>query len=199
MAADAPHIICPFTILVDSAEGQPFTFQGIRADADKMNLPLLIKTERSNLGRHPNSLGDYAIAGLIGHVAIERKSMDDCWGTVLGWATGFHEERGIAGRRERFESELANLSRLPAPLVVVEASLEQCIDEMPEWGVKPQAENKKIFMRSIISFEQRFKVNWHFLSSRRAAEVWAFRWMERYWKKLTKRERQEAIERAGTA
>lgn len=186
-------IDCPFTVLVDTAEGQPFTFQGIRCDADKYNLPLVINRRFSCLGRHPDSLGDYSIDGLVGRVHVERKSMDDVWGTVLGWETDRQKERGLPSRRERFERELANLAAIEAGVVVVEASLEQCLDEMPEWGTKPASENKKIFFRSIVSFNQRFKVNWQWCSSRRAAEVYAFRWMERYWRKLGKAERQRII------
>jgi hypothetical protein len=198
MTAAAEPIVCPFTVLIDTAESQPFSFQGLRADADKLNLPIVVKTAYSNLGRHPNSLGDYSIAGLQREVAIERKSMEDAHGTILGWETDYQAGRGISGRRQRFEQELANLAGIPAGIVVVEATLEDCLQLMPTWGVKPASENRKIFFRSIISFQQRFKVNWQFCSSRRAAEVFAFRWLERYWKKLTKKQRQEALERAGT-
>lgn len=186
-------IECPFTVLVDTAEGQPFTFQGIRCDADKYNLPIVVNRRFSSLGRHPDSLGDYSIDGLVGRVGVERKSMEDVWGTVLGWETSRQRDRDLPSRRDRFERELQNLAGIEAGIVVVEATLEQCLDLMPEWGVKPASENKKIFFRSIVSFNQRFKVNWVWCSSRRSAEVYAFRWMERYWKKLSKAERQRII------
>lgn len=190
MTDQVEPITCPFTVLIDTAESQPFTFQGLRCDADKLNLPLVVRTRWSNLGRHPHSLGDYAIAGLVGQCHVERKSLEDCHGTVLGWETDRNLERGTPGRRQRFEQELANLAEIPAGVVVVEATLEQCLQDMPEWGVKPRAENRKIFFRSIVSFQQRFRVPWMFCSSRRAAEVFAFRWLERFYKKLPKKEQQ---------
>ncbi len=187
----------PFTVLVDTAEGAPFTFHGIKTDADKDCLPLYVPTRFMSLGRFPDSLGDYSIAGLTDQVAIERKSRDDVWGTILGWETNYQATNGLSGRRQRFEKELENLSKINAACVVVEASWEECIQQMPEWGIKPAATNRKIFFRSVISFQQRFKLPWNFMPSRRAAEVFAFRFLERYWKKLSKQERQEALVRAG--
>lgn len=183
-------IVHPFTVLVDSAEGNPFTFEGFRADAAKNNAPLIVRTERSNLGRYPNSLGDYSIAGLVGRVHVERKSMEDVWSTILGWTKAYESARDLAGHRERFEKELENLSKIPAGLVVVEATRDQCLDLMPARGKKSIAENRKSFYRSTISFMQRFRVHWVWSSSRRAAEVDTFRWLDRYWRKeLTAAER----------
>lgn len=185
-------VTCPFTVLIDTAEGQPFTFQGLRADADKGGLPLYVPTRYSSLGRAPHGLGDYSILGLFGRVAVERKSKEDAWGTILGWETDHQRDRNIPGRRQRFEKELENLSAIECGVVIVEASLDACLADMPEWGAKPRVENQKIFYRSIISFYQRFRVHWIWLPSRRDAEVTAFRWMERYWKKLPKKEREAA-------
>ncbi len=180
----------PFTILVDTAEGQPFTFTNFRADADRKYAPLVIETRSSNLGRHPDSLGDYTIDGCFGRVHVERKSMEDAWSTILGWETGYETSRGLQGRRDRFEKELENLSHIEAGLVVVEATIDQCLELMPSRGKKTIDENRKIFYRSRISFMQRFKVHWSWLSSRRAAEVETFRWLERFWEKnLTAAER----------
>lgn len=186
---NSESIICPFTVLIDSAEGQPFTFQGLRTDADKGNVPLYVPTRHANLGRHPDSLGDYSIAGCYGRVAIERKSMEDAWSTILGWETSHQTRNGLPSRRQRFEKELENLSKIECGVVIVEASLEQCLELMPEWGTKPRGENQKIFYRSTISFDQRFGVKWRWRANRRDAEIDAFRWLERFWKKLPKTER----------
>jgi len=187
-------IVCPFTVLVDTAEGQPFTFTGLRADSDKGRAPIIVNCQYSNLGRHPDSLGDYSIAGLVGRVHVERKSMEDAWSTILGWETKYETNRNLAGHRERFEKELENLSKIEAGLVVVEATRDQCLDLMPARGKKTIAENRKIFYRSTISFMQRFRVHWVWSSSRRAAEVDTFRWLERFWKKqLTAAERKAIV------
>lgn len=177
---------CPFTILVDTAETQPFTFQGINADADKDFRPLAITTKWLSLGRHPNGLGDYSIAGYSDHVAVERKSVDDCWATVMGWETDHQKERGGTGRRDRFKKELDNLSKLDAAIVVVEGSLASVIADVPEWGDKPAWVNRKIFARSVISMQADYRVPWVFCDSRRLAEVWTFRFFWDFYRKHIK-------------
>lgn len=210
MAANAEPVTNPFTVLVDSAESQPWTFQGLRCDADKKLLPLAVPYRFANLGRHPHSLGDYTIDGCHGEVAIERKSMEDAISTVLGWNSDYEIERGRDGRRARFKRELANLRAIHSAVVIVEATLEAILARMPGCdgddyvdeggecnptrGVKRVAENRKIFFRSVVSWQQRpeLRVPWMFCSSRRAAEVFAFRYLEKYWQHLTKRERADA-------
>jgi hypothetical protein len=177
-------IECPFTILIDTAEDRPFTFLGIHADANQKRRVFSVPTKRANLGRHPHSLGDYTIDGAWGEVAIERKSMEDAWGTLLGWPTGWERDRDLPGRRKRFEHELWNLNNVRFSLVVVEASLGACCANMPSWGKKPEEENAKIFFRTVISYQQRFpRVQWAFCDSTRLAEIFAFRWLYRFWRK----------------
>ena len=176
--------VTPFTILIDSAEGQPFTFQGISADADKDNRPIAVKTLWKSLGKYPRSLGDYSIDGMVGRVHVERKSMEDCQSTVMGWENDHQKEKGLPSRRERFKQELENLSNIENGCVVVEASLGDCLRHMPEWGTKPVYTNRKIFHRSIISFMQEYdSVPWFFCDTRRLAEITTFRYLERFWKK----------------
>jgi len=183
MAANAEPKICPFTILVDTAETQPFTFQGLRADSDKANRPLYVKCRYSCLGRFPHSLGDYTIEGLGNQLAIERKSMEDAQSTVLGWESKQQRDKDLPGRRERFKKELQNLSRLNAAMVVVEATFGDCLRLMPEWGKKPAEHNRKIFFRSVLAWQQDYKVPWLFCDGRRLAEIAAFRFLQRFWDK----------------
>lgn len=178
---------CPFDVLIDSAEVHPYTFQGIRADANKRNGTFTVRWYRTSLGRHPLSYGDYSMAGGFGRVAIERKSMEDAWGTLLGWPTGWEQDRGLPGRRDRFERELANLNGIDASLIVVEATLGRCLEMIPQWGVKPAEVNRKIFFRTVLSYQQRFpRVQWQFCDTRRLAEVTTFRWLYRFWAKQLK-------------
>lgn len=172
----------PFTILIDAAEQHPFSFNELFADADKDYRPLVVPTRYCSLGRHPNSLGDYSIEGMIGRVAVERKSMSDCQGTVLGWETPAERKANKVGRRQRFEQELENLSKVEAALVVVEATFEDCLASMPEHGKKSSQENAKIFNRSIQAYMQDYKVPWHFAGSRRTAELFTFQYLRRFWK-----------------
>lgn len=181
ICAEPYHV--PFTILVDSAESQPFTFQNITGDADKDYRPLAIQTEWCSLGRFPHSLGDYSIAGYIGRCHVERKSMEDCQGTVLGWETREQYAKGTPGRRARFKQELENLAKIEAGLVVVEASLADCMRMMPSYGKKSAELNAKIFFRSVQAFMQDYRVQWQFCDGRRMAEIACFRWLERFWEK----------------
>lgn len=166
-------IICPFKILVDTGEQQPFTFQGLRCDADQNYRPLIIETEWRALGRHPDGLGDYSIDGFVGRCHVERKSVSDFQGTVLGFS----------GSRERFERELHNLSQLECAAVVVEGSLHHAISVPEGRGQKPSKTQAKILMRSVIGYQQDYSVPWLFCDSRRMAEVVTFRFLERYWRK----------------
>lgn len=176
-------LLNPFTILIDTAEQHPFTFQGLHADSDRGNRLLRviegINLRRHCLGRHPVSLGDYSVEGMVGRVHVERKSMADCHSTILGWQID-----GNNSHRERFEQELANLGNCECAAVVVECSLGELLAQAPEWdqGQKTALLNAKILERSIISFQQRFQVPWLFCDDRRAAEVITFRWLERFWR-----------------
>lgn len=179
-------LLNPFAILVDTAEQTPFTFGGIHADADRHNRLLVVSPGinllRHCLGRHPHSLGDYAIEGYIGRCHVERKSMDDAHGTILGWSG----EVADRNRRERFEQELANLNNIECAAVVVECSLGELLARAPEYdhGKKTAKLNRKILLRSILAWQQDYSsVPFIFCESRRAAEVVTFRWLERFYEK----------------
>jgi hypothetical protein len=203
VTAACEPVTCPFTVLIDTAEGNPWTFQGLTADADQGGAPFFVPYLFECLGRHPHSTGDYSIQGLKGVVGIERKSMEDAWGTTLGWDTEYHVERGINGRRERFKRELENLAAMRSGIVIIEAPLAQCVKYMPgcdgddyPWlakdgeivghnevrGKHTVYENQKIFLRSIVSWQDRYKgANWFFCADRREAEIIAFRFLEKAW------------------
>lgn len=167
------RLICPFVILIDTAEQQPFSFTGIRSDAAHDNAEYQVNCRSFCLGRHPNSRGDYSIYGHVGRVGVERKSKDDAYSTFLGWD----------GHRERFEKELENLSAMSAAMVVVECEFYKFLVDAPEWGVKTATENRVILHRSIIAWSQDYRVPFIFAGNRRTAEVTTFRFFERYWRK----------------
>lgn len=177
----------PFTILVDTAEQEPYQFQGLHADSDRKGRLLTIAEglnwRRACLGRHPESLGDYSVDGFVGRVAVERKSQDDCYGTLLGW----HAE-AEASRRARFEKELTNLANLECACVVVECSLSRLLAESPQYdqGKKTARCNQKILSRSILAYAQDYRVPWLFYDSRAEAEAATFRFLERFYEKHRK-------------
>ena len=83
------------TILVDSREQKPFTFENERYD---------VQIQPGTL-----TVGDYSLAGLQDKVAVERKSLPDL-------------VQCLGRERERFERELQRGMALDAFTVVVEAS-----------------------------------------------------------------------------
>jgi len=152
-------------------EKQPFTFTGLIADADRNHRPLEIQTIVRALG---TSCGDYSISGLEDQVAIERKSIEDAHGTILGWGE----------RRERFERELSTLAGLPCSAVVVECTFNDLVELAPEHGVKSASENAKTLFRQVLAWQQDYRVPWVFCRGRRMAEIATYRILERYWRKV---------------
>ena len=177
-----------FTIYVDSAEQHPFTFQNIRADCDKKYVRTVPDIEHRCLGRHPTSLGDYSLAGGLGRCHIERKSMEDCQSTILGFNDG---------HRERFECELHNLSQVECSMVLVECSLSDLLKHSPQYGKKTAQQNAKTLFRSILAYQQDYRVPWLFCDGRGLAEQSAYWFLHRWWEKnLKKSARQSARESA---
>jgi ERCC4-type nuclease len=84
----------PATIIIDTREQEPFSFDSRLVAAARRALPA----------------GDYSIEGLEERVAVERKRLDDFVSTVI------HS-------RERFRTELRKLAEYRAACVVVEAGV----------------------------------------------------------------------------
>jgi hypothetical protein len=182
----------PFTILIDTAEKAPFTFGDIvsRSFVDKEMRVYQPITERRFLGV---GCGDYSIEGYTGIVGIERKSMKDFQGTLLGWR---HEvEAGEwkidIDRRARFKRELKTLAGFACKAVVVEATLDDCLDNSPEWGKRSAAENAKYLFSTYLSWVEEFPaVPWIFCGDRRFAEITTFRLLEKFWARNKKKKRE---------
>jgi hypothetical protein len=161
-------IACPFVVLIDSAEKHPFTFTGLRTGAALGNRPLDVQTEIKSLGP---AHGDYSIRGYEGSIHIERKSMDDAHGTILGW--GEH--------RERFERELEYLESIEFGAVVIECTLGELLNNAPARGRKSADENKLILNQQYIAWLLKYRsVKWIFCDSRRLAEIETFRLFEKF-------------------
>lgn len=181
----------PWRIVIDTAEQQPFTFQGIKADAAQHYRPIQVETVRRCLGRYPHSYGDYSLESIDGSDAgfclpgqwpapwcyVERKSLEDCQGTLLGFADG---------RRDRFESELSNMQAVVraggAALVVVECDLCELLNTAVPSSTKSATTVAKSLHRSVIRLWRKYGVPWAFCGSRRLAEITTFRFFESFWK-----------------
>lgn len=161
--------VCPFTILIDSAEQEPFTFQGL---TDSDGNQVIVKTEWRSLGRFPHSLGDYSMDGFVNRIHFERKSLADFQATVLGFD----------GRRDRFEAEVAALKALPCGRVIVEATEEACWNTPVPWSKKPEGTVRKMLSRTINALQMDYG-NLIFCGNRRIAETKVFRMCERFWRK----------------
>jgi ERCC4-type nuclease len=133
---------------------------GLHTTVGKSREPLEVCTRVAHL-----ATGDYSILGLTDRVAVERKSLEDLFGT-LG--------RG----RDRFRDEFERLAEMDVAGVVIEASLSDIIKRPPEHSrVSPRA-----VVATVISWSQRWpSIHWWFADSRRLGEIFTFRILERYW------------------
>lgn len=164
----------PFTVIIDTAEQQPFSFAGLRGDSSKQYRPLVIEIARDNLGRHPNSLGDYCIAEFRGRCHLERKSIDDALGTFMGWGE----------RLDRFQSELANLNAIDCGAVIVECDFSDLWKAAPETPNRRKEVNEQSVRNQVRAWQQQYpRVQWLFCGGRREAEEEAFRWMWRFYER----------------
>lgn len=173
----------PWRVVIDTAEQAPYSFTGIRADADRQNRLIHVETVERCLGRHPCSHGDYSLEAVDGsyHASeawcyVERKSLEDLQSTLLGFGDG---------HRDRFESELGNMRDVHlaggAALVVVECDLCELLQSTPPSSKSPTTVAKSLH-RSIVSLWREYGVPWAFCGSRRLAEITTFRFLESFWK-----------------
>lgn len=161
MAKRAEVVTCPFTIICDNNEGLPYTFQGLTADDGR---PLYVPTEKKSL-----YTGDYSILGWEDYVTVERKTLEDLYGS-------------IGGNRDRFENVIRRMAEMAAACVVVEATMEQILLDPPKHSkVKP-----KTISRTMLSWTERYGVAWFTVGGaragdRRLGEHMTFRFLEKFY------------------
>jgi hypothetical protein len=170
-------------VVIDTAEQHAFSFTDIKADAAQQYRPIQVETVRRCLGRHPNSLGDYSLESANGWQTtpawcyVERKSLEDCQSTLLGFADG---------HRARFESELSNLAGViragGAALAVVECDLSSLLTTASAGTTRSNQVNARALHRSVVSLWREYGVPWAFCGSRRMAELTTFRFLESFWR-----------------
>lgn len=168
LAQSPSKLVCPFAIAVDSKEQVPFVFADIHAGASQGYKNIVVETIVKNLGP---THGDYSMVGFEGTIHIERKSMDDAHGTLLGWGE----------RRERFEQTLAFLSSIEFGAVVVECTLGSLLANAPEHGRKTKTENRRSLNQTILAWMRRYSVQWLFCDTRGLAETETFRLFEGFY------------------
>jgi hypothetical protein len=169
---DTAPIPSDFVVLVDQMEKCPFTFQGLRHDADRQRRPMAVQTRVVSLGA---SHADYQILGFEGQCAIERKSLEDAQQTFLS-----HGER-----RERFERELAFLASIECAAIVIECTRGELYGSVEARGRRSEADLARSLQRTVAAWEQDYRVPFVFCDSRRLAEVECFRRLQRFHRKHT--------------
>ncbi len=157
---DPGEIVCPFTVLIDSREQKPYTFQGLSSGVVGRSPRLIVPCDRRAM-----ITGDY---GLLDHpgIALERKSKADLWSSISQARTNF---------TDRFE----RMATLEFSAIIVESEWSELLTSPPEFSKYPA----KSIARSVIAWKIRYpKTQWEFLPSRQHAEAWTFRLLERFWR-----------------
>ena len=156
--------ICPFTVIVDTREQQPYTFLGLKADHKRQWSTLFVPTIRKCL-----PVGDYSVVDYESRVVVERKSKSDLWGSV--------------GRRSNFERRLERMSeQFDYAAVVIEAELSEILNDPPNFStITPKNLN-----RTILAWRQRYAVDWWFVPGRAFGEAYTFRILERFFRDATR-------------
>lgn len=150
---------CPFTIIIDTNETFPFTFESIiDADGKAVDVP----TRREPL--YTRGMADYTIAGFEKDIQIERKG-DDL-------------PSSLAQRRENFEAEVASLDAMcEFAAIVIEHEWSDFVETHPGRGASPSA-----VARTWLSWSLRYPgVKWFWCPGREAAEQMTFWLLERFW------------------
>ncbi len=153
--------VTDFTILIDTREQAPYQFTGFTTDKSSRGgqRPLIIQTRVVGL-----QTGDYSIEGFQDQVAVERKSLEDLYGT-------------LGQGRERFERELERLSKMDRAAVVVEASLGLTLTSPPE---RSRLSPKSVF-RSINAWRIDIpSIHWIFCDDKRLAERQTYWFLARW-------------------
>ena len=162
----APHSLrmCPFTVLVDHREQSAWSFTDLPPKKGWKGR-LFVPVSRAHM-----VTGDYTIAGLEDRFALERKSLEDLYGT-------------LGQNRERFEAELQRLQKMDFAAVVIEATLREvwCPQSFrTDWRSKM---DPRAVESTMVAWAIRYpRVHWWTVGGHREGEVRAFEVMEQFWR-----------------
>jgi hypothetical protein len=168
-------VVCPFRVVVDSREQLPYEFSGMTgATGEAIVVPTVVT------GLHE---GDYSIEGFESGVIVERKSLEDLYGSVTRW-------------RDRFEAELKRLDAMivchrgsdtPAfAAVVIEAGWPEIMSPgewRPGWINRTEPRSVE---GTIVAWSIRYpRVHWWACGNRRGAECRTFSILRKFWEEAT--------------
>lgn len=162
--ATLPLAVCPFTVVVDTREQLPYEFSGMEWSVGE---PVIVPVVSKGL---PS--GDYSVVGIESSVAIERKSLDDLFGSVT-WG------------RDRFEREIERLNELAAvgfSAVMIEGTWPEImapLEYRPGWINRT---DPKSVEGTIVAWSIRYpRVHWWAAGDRRGAEQRTFSILKKFW------------------
>lgn len=153
------YVNSPFTVVIDTREQYPYSFTGLAADADRDKLPLVVPTVMHGL-----ATGDYSIHGFEDRVCVERKSLEDLYGT-------------LGQGRDRFQREFERMADMEFAALVIEAGWETILTAPPAHSRL----NPKTVYRTAIAWQQRYpNVHWWALPTRSLCEKTTYRILDRF-------------------
>ena len=155
----------PFAILVDSREQKPYLFDGHKTIV---------------VGLHT---GDYSIDGYQDLVSVERKEWSDFYGCLTKGSNPRYN------MRERFEAELARLSRMAHSHVVIEGGFKDLAKQFTHFDRKKKRFVKSLItpavaQQSIIAWSTRYRVPIWLCGDRKRAEWWTVKLLSDAWRQL---------------
>lgn len=166
--------LLPFTIAISSnerAHGSDYRFTEIparRADGDGL---VIVPIEYKHL-----QTGDYSILGLEDKVCVERKSLEDLFGT-------------LGNGRERFAREFERMAAMDYAAVVIEANWYEIMRPADFRGQWRSEMHSRAVWATVFSWAQDYRhIHWWTMGSKRAAEMATFEILEMYWRKREKQE-----------
>jgi len=141
-------------IICDTREQKPFSFK--RWD---------VEVQRAKL-----DVGDYALAGMEGRAAIERKEINDLVACLQG------------ENRDRFERELSLARAYDLFVVVVEGSVSDLARGNYTSNMQPESA-----LQSVAAFFTRYGIPFLFADSRSGAEYWTYSLLAKHRREIEKR------------
>jgi len=149
---------CPFTIVIDSNETLPFTFESIYSGSRRV----VIQTTTRAMYR--DGLADYSIEGMERAIQIERKS-DDFWSSMTE-------------RREHFCEEVQRLhNACEFSAVICELPRSEIVIDNHNFGSRARS-----IMESVSAWRVRYPgVHWIFADGRYDAENECYRLLKNFW------------------
>jgi len=143
-------------IVVDSREQIPYDFRAYDVETTVAALPV----------------GDYSLQGFNERIAVERKSLNDLVGCLMGT------------ERDRFKRELARGRALERFVVVIESDLRDLLD-----GRYRSKMNPKAAFESVVAFYIRFGTSFLWAGDRQGAERMTFSVLAKFFAEIEKRYR----------